>query len=153
TARRTAASSRAASPASATSCCSTSRTPSCAPRGRRPQPDLSARLENGMILFSSVSARPLGKGRHSPAGRLPVSELAWLLHNSQRAVAGSYRALPFEDLARGAVPSGTLQVSPKIDGEPWFLVLDEEAILCSPTGRVVSGDIPVLQEAKAALGR
>ena len=72
----------------------------------------------------------------------------------QRAVASSYRALPFEDLARGAVPSGVLQVSPKVDGELWFLVLDEQqAILCSPTGRVVSGDVPVLLEAKAALGR
>jgi hypothetical protein len=106
-----------------------------------------------MSLFSSDSARPLGKGRQSPAGSLLDSELAAMFRNYKRAVAGSYRALPFEDLARGAVPSGTLQVSPKIDGELWFLVLDEEAILCSPTGRVVSGDIPVLQEAKAALGR
>ena len=94
-----------------------------------------------MSLFSTDSARPLGKGKQSPAGSLLDSELAAMFRNYKRAVAGSYRALPFEDLARGAVPSGPLQVSPKIDGELWFLVLDEQqAILCSPTGRVaVSG--------------
>jgi len=107
-----------------------------------------------MSLFSTDSARPLGKGKQSPAGSLLDSELAAMFRNYKRAVAGSYRALPFEDLSRGAVPSGALQVSPKIDGELWFLVLDEQqAILCSPTGRVVSGDVPVLLEAKAALGR
>lgn len=107
-----------------------------------------------MSLFSTDSARPLGKGRHSPAGSLQDSELLAMFRNYKRAVAGSYRALPFEDLARGAVPPGPLHVSPKIDGELWFLVLEENtAILCSPTGRVVSGDVPVLAEAKAALGR
>lgn len=107
-----------------------------------------------MSLFSSDSARPLGKGRQSPAGSLQDSELSALFRNYKRAVAGSYRSLSYEELTAGTIPSGPLQVSPKIDGELWFLVLDGgQAVLCSPTGRVVSGDVPVLQEASAALGR
>lgn len=107
-----------------------------------------------MSLFSADSARPLGKGRHSPAGSLLDSELTALFRNYKRAVAGSYRALAYDELVAGAVPSGPLQVSPKIDGELWFLVLDGgQAVLCSPTGRVVSGEVPVLTEAAAALGR
>lgn len=107
-----------------------------------------------MSLFSTDSARPLGKGRQSPAGSLLDTELAAMFRNYKRAVAGSYRSLSFEELSAGTIPSGPLQVSPKIDGELWFLVLDEgKAALCSPTGRVVSGDVPVLQEAGAALGR
>lgn len=106
-----------------------------------------------MSLFSTDSARPLGKGKHSPAGSLLDPELATMCRNYKRQVAGSYRALTHEELS-AALPGGPLQVSPKIDGELWFLVLDEgQAFLASPSGRVVSGDVPVLQEAAAALGR
>lgn len=107
-----------------------------------------------MSLFSSDSARPLGKGRQSPAGSLLDTELSAMFRNYKRAVAGSYRALAYDELSAGTLPSGPLQVSPKIDGELWFMVLDgDQSCLCSPTGRVVSGDVPVLQEAAAALGR
>lgn len=106
-----------------------------------------------MALFSVDSARPLGKGKQSPAGSISDPELASHLRNYKRVVAGSYRALVQEDLAT-ALPHGPLLVSPKIDGELWFLVMDgDEVFLSSPTGRVVSGDIPVLTEAKAAAGR
>ncbi|MBK7828516.1 hypothetical protein [Nannocystis sp.] len=106
-----------------------------------------------MALFSVDSARPLGKGKHSPAGSITDPELASHLRNYKRTVAGSYRALVQEDLAT-ALPHGPLLVSPKIDGELWFLVMDgDELFLSSPTGRVVSGDIPVLAELKAAAGR
>lgn len=107
-----------------------------------------------MSIFSSDSARPLGKGKQSPAGSLLDSELAAMFRNYKRAVAGSYRALAYDEMTAGTLPSGPLQVSPKVDGELWFMVLeDKQAILCSPSGRVVSGEVPVLAEASAALGR
>ncbi len=106
-----------------------------------------------MSIFSVDSARPLGKGRHSPAGSLTDPELATAVRNYKRVVAGSYRAMIQEDLAT-ALPHGTLLVSPKIDGELWFLVFDEgDVFLSSPTGRVVSGDVPVLVEARAAASK
>lgn len=104
-----------------------------------------------MTLFTVDSARPLGKGKQSPAGSITDPELAAQVRNYKRMVAGSYRALIHEDLSTAALPGGNLLVSKKIDGELWFLVLgDGPAFLSSPTGRVVSGDVPVLVEAEAA---
>ena len=110
-----------------------------------------------MSFFSVDSARPLGPqdkgGKHSPAGSISDPELAALVRNYKRVVAGSYRAMVQDDLAT-ALPHGPLLVSPKIDGELWFLIFDEgQVVLSSPTGRVVSGDIPVLVEAKAAASK
>ncbi|MBL9100544.1 MAG: ATP-dependent DNA ligase [Myxococcales bacterium] len=107
-----------------------------------------------MTLFTVDSARPLGKGKQSPAGSITDADMAAMVRNYKRVVAGSYRSLVFEDLATPALPGGNLLVSPKIDGEMWFLVLgDGPAFLASPTGRVVSGDVPVLTEATALAGK
>ena len=81
-----------------------------------------------MSLFSVDSARPLGKGRQSPAGSLQDSELATMVRNYKRVVAGSYRALVQDELSTH-LPHGTLLVSPKIDGELWFMVFDEGEVL------------------------
>ena len=107
-----------------------------------------------MTLFTLDSARPLGKGKQSPAGSITDPEVAAMVRNYKRVVAGSYRALVFEDLSTAALPGGNLLVSPKIDGELWFLVLgDGPPFFSSPTGRVVSGDVPVLTEAAALAGK
>ncbi len=106
-----------------------------------------------MALYTVDSARPLGKGKQSPAGSITDPELAAQVRNYKRQVAGSYRAMVQEDLAT-QLPHGALLVSPKIDGELWFMIFDgDDVFLSSPTGRVVSGDVPVLAEAKAAAGR
>ncbi|MCB9568774.1 MAG: hypothetical protein H6710_16425 [Myxococcales bacterium] len=105
-----------------------------------------------MSLYTTDSARPLGGGLQSPAGSLTESELASMVRNYKRSVASRYRALIQEELE--GLPNMPLLVSPKIDGEMWFMIFDgSDAFLASPTGRVVSGDIPVLREAKAAAGR
>jgi hypothetical protein len=106
-----------------------------------------------MSLITTDNARPLGKGRHSPAGSVRDGDLAAMLRNYKRVVAGAYRAIVNEEL-KTALPPGNLLVSPKIDGELWFLVLgDGPPFLASPSGRVVSGDIPVLAEAATAAGK
>lgn len=105
-----------------------------------------------MSLYSTDSARPLGSGLHSPAGSLTDSELASMARNYKRSVAGRYRAIVQEELESAL--HGPLLVSPKIDGEMWLLVLDgSDAFFASPSGRVISGDVPALREAKAACGR
>ncbi|MCA9692270.1 MAG: hypothetical protein KC636_21910, partial [Myxococcales bacterium] len=101
-----------------------------------------------MSLFSTDSARPLGSGLQSPAGSVIDFELQAMLAGYKRRVAGSYRAIQQDELL-AVTPPGPLKVSPKIDGELWFMVLDEkDAFLASPKGRVISGDVPVLREAK-----
>ncbi|MEZ4385650.1 MAG: hypothetical protein R3A79_30305 [Nannocystaceae bacterium] len=105
-----------------------------------------------MSLFTTDSARPLGKGLQSPAGSITDSEVAAMVRGYKRTVASRYRSLIEEDL-EGLAHMPYL-VSPKIDGEMWFMIFDEgEPFLASPTGRVVSGDIPVLKEAKAAAAK
>jgi len=105
-----------------------------------------------MSLYTTDSARPLGAGQQSPAGSITDSELASMVRGYKRTVASRYRSLIEEDL--DGLHTGKYLVSPKIDGEMWFLIYDNgEPFLASPTGRVVSGDIPVLREAKAAAAK
>lgn len=106
-----------------------------------------------MSLFTTDGARPLGKGLQSPAGSMLDRDLGTMLRGYKRGVASRYRALVKDDLLTG-LPSGPLQVSPKVDGELWFLVFDGgDVFLTAPSGRVVSGDVPVLVEARAAASR
>ena len=106
-----------------------------------------------MSLFTNDGARPMGKGEQCPAGSVTDSELAAMLRGYKRSVASRYRSVVQEELATH-LPPGKLLVSPKIDGELWFLVLDgAQAFFASPKGRVITGDVPVLKEALKALKR
>lgn len=92
-------------------------------------------------------ARPLGKGQWAEKG-IADPALATRLGAYKGRIAGSYRALLPEDVS--VVPAGSW-VSPKIDGELWFLVLDgKDAWLANPRGAVITGDIPLLKEAISA---
>lgn len=106
-----------------------------------------------MALYSDAQSRPLGDGgRQAPNGSVTDAELQARLRGYKRTVASRYRALFEADFER--LPAGPLLVSPKIDGELWFLVFDAgEVFLASPKGRVIAGDVPVLEEARAASER
>lgn len=98
-------------------------------------------------LFDRSKAEPMGAGTFSPAGSVLDPELAKLLSGYKRTIASRYRSLGPDELDE--LPPGGLYVSPKIDGELWFLVVDgDELALCAPNGKVVSGDVPVLVEAR-----
>lgn len=107
------------------------------------------------MLYDLSKASALGDGQFAPAGSVSDTELAKLASGYKRTIASRYRAITPEEL--DMLPSGELFVSPKIDGEIWFLVLDSSeehaAALIAPNGKVIVGDIPVLEEAKAAVGR
>lgn len=108
-----------------------------------------------MALYRTDGCRPLGKGQHCPAGSLTDTELLGLIRGYKRKVASRYRAVVADEFAT-VLPHTPLLVSRKIDGETWFLVLDPESkqvFLASPKGRVVQGDVPLLQEAQAAVAR
>jgi len=108
-----------------------------------------------MTFYSLDGGRPLGSGVRTPLDRITDSELKAMVAGYKRVVASRYRGLTPEDLDL-YTPPGDLHVSPKVDGELWFLVLDEDtmdAALVNPKGRVLHGDIPVLKEARSALSR
>ena len=99
-----------------------------------------------MTFFSVDGAKSLGAGQHSPAGSID-GELGALVARYKRNVASRYRALAPNEI--GSLYDQRMLVSPKIDGETWFLILDGTTVaLANPRGRVLSGPIPVLEEAR-----
>lgn len=105
-----------------------------------------------MSFFSVDDAKPVGGGLHSPAGSLRDKELATMVMRYKRNVASRYRALAPDEVGR--LYDQEMMISPKIDGETWFLILDGDRVaLANPRGRVLSGSIPVLDEARRALER
>ena len=89
-----------------------------------------------------------GTGAMHPAGSLADSELAAALAAYRRTVASRYLAVKPDEI-KEVLPRGELHVSPKIDGELWYLARDgKDALLVSPNGRAISGNIPLLVEAQ-----
>lgn len=104
-----------------------------------------------MTFFSVDNAKPLGAGQHSPAGSVDA-ELGALLARYKRNVASRYRALAPNEIS--SLINQRMLVSPKIDGETWFLIIEGTTVaLASPRGRVISGPIPVLEEARRVASR
>lgn len=107
-----------------------------------------------MALFSTQGAKAVGKGLHSPPGSLLSDDLAKSVAGYKRSVASRYQALIPDEIV-SALSSGKFWVSPKVDGEQWCLVLDQEdgCFLANPRGRVLSGDLPLLNEAEKILSK
>lgn len=102
-------------------------------------------------LFDKKNSTPLGKGEYYPAGSLIDKELQGQLMRYRRSVASAYTSVSPDDIGKGFSLSGSSHVSPKIDGELWFLVLDDDdPFLVSPRGAIIRGKIPILDEAKSA---
>lgn len=103
-----------------------------------------------MTAFTTEHAKPLGDGLLCPIGSVLDTDLASHVVGYKRSVASRYRALTPDELEQ--LPSGPLHVSPKIDGELWMMVLDgDEVYLVSPRHRVITGSIPLLDEARRVL--
>jgi ATP-dependent DNA ligase len=93
-------------------------------------------------------AANLGNAKLAVQGLIDT-DIANTLRMYKRQVVKRYRAItPAEfDLCLGM---GNLLVSPKIDGELWFLVFAEDGVfLTNPAKLVIAGDFPVLLEAQA----
>ena len=104
-----------------------------------------------MIAQERVHWQPLGTGRIAPQGSVADRALADRTAAYKRQVAGRYRSVSPNDLATALPPGGCI-ISPKFDGEAWFLhAADGEAWLLSPTGRIIAG-VPVTDEASRLLG-
>ncbi len=100
-----------------------------------------------MFVFDRSHAAPFGPGRLGPAGSIRDTDLAKLVAGYKRTIASRYRALVPEEL--DSLPSGNMWVSPKIDGQLWFLFVEgDECALVAPNGKVLGGALPVLEEAR-----
>lgn len=87
----------------------------------------------------AASSEPYGAGRRAGMGALLDEDLLGRLKRYKRQVAKRYRVIEPEIAAR-ALPSEPLFVSPKLDGELWFLVKKEgDVALVAFNGRVLHG--------------
>ena len=103
-----------------------------------------------MIAQEQARWQPLGGGRIAPQGSIADRALAESLAAYKRQVAGRYRSVSPDGLAT-ALPPGPYIISPKLDGETWFLrVAGGEAWLLSPSGKVIA-DVPATAEAARLL--
>ena len=69
----------------------------------------------------------------------------------KRSIASRYRALRQHELSE--LPEGPLHVSPKVDGELWFVSISAGSLaLIAPNGREIQGDVPLLDELKKTIG-
>ena len=106
-------------------------------------------------LYDVSRASAVGSGIFAPAGSVVDYDLSKSVSGYKRTIASRYRALRPEEM--DALPHGALLVSPKIDGELWFLVADGSAVeehqlaLVAPSGKVIVGDVPLLAEARKLL--
>jgi ATP-dependent DNA ligase len=91
---------------------------------------------------------PLGDaGLFAPAS-LGDPDLQSLLANYKRTVASRYTALDLER-ANKLLAGSPYLVSPKVDGELWFLIIEKkDASLVAPNGRVITGPLPLLDEVR-----
>jgi hypothetical protein len=105
-----------------------------------------------MNLWTLQQPRILGDATLGGQDSLTDPDLVRLVQNYKRVVASRYRSADPSRLAE-EIPAGRLFVSPKIDGELWFLILDpgHAAFFASPTGRILTGAVPVLAEAQQRL--
>ena len=99
------------------------------------------------------NSSPLGKGNWHPAGSVMDAELLANIQAYRRRVASAYRSVKPTELSIGII-GAPFHVSPKVDGELWFMVLEAgDVTLASANGKAITGDIPFLAEAKAAAAK
>ncbi len=111
-----------------------------------------------MSLWNKDSGAALGDGWRTDLGALEDAELAAQVAGYKRNIASRYRSVTPDEPQ--FIPAGPLFASPKIDGELWFLVVDPaegagdgtgEVVLVNPRGRVLAGELPLLNEARKTL--
>ena len=97
---------------------------------------------------------PLGKGEFRAIGSLSDTDLKSVISRYRNQVASRYQAITNDNIKK-VLQNSPFQVSPKVDGELWFLIFEPglNPYLCAPNGRLISGSIPVLEEATEAMGK
>jgi hypothetical protein len=106
-----------------------------------------------MSIMSLDAARPLSAGKIAPPGAVLDPALSQMLASYRRRVVGGVFAFSPTDLDT-YLPRGLVSVSPLVAGLTYCLVLGEgEPFLAGPSGEVIAGSIPLLDEARRAACR
>lgn len=100
----------------------------------------------------AASSEPYGSGRKAGVGALLDQDLLARLKRYKRQVAKRYRVVE-PDIVERALPQESLFVSPKLDGELWFLVKKGgDVALVAYNGRVLHGVSPLAGVAEKLAG-
>lgn len=99
------------------------------------------------MRFKADRGRELGQATVYPLGSVSDLDLMRSLDSYRNAVASRYQAVNGADISE-RIGGGPYWVSPKIDGELWFVChFEDETFLAAPNGRVVSGRLDILEAA------
>jgi hypothetical protein len=104
-----------------------------------------------MTALYEGEGKALDNGTLYPPGSNLDTELLARLTGYKKSVARRYFGLRDNEIDK--LPHGSLHVSPKIDGELWFMAMRDGApVLVAPNGRVLVGQLPLLVEAAKTFG-
>jgi len=99
-----------------------------------------------MSIFNLKNSKALGKGQVVENDGISAPEVLSMLRGYRKTVVSGYRALLLDEMSSN-LTSGEMHVSPKIDGELWFLIIEnDEVVLSNTRGKLIAGDIPLLSE-------
>ena len=99
-----------------------------------------------MSIFNLKKSKALGKGQIVENGGISAPEILSKLRGYRKTVIAGYRALLLDEMSSN-LTSGEMHVSPKIDGELWFMIIENDEVVLSNTGgKLIAGDIPLLSE-------
>ena len=106
-----------------------------------------------MSIFNLKKPKVLGTGQMIQHGGISDKEVLSKLLGYRKSVVAGYRSLVVDDISSN-IAFGEMYISPKIDGELWFLIIDNgEVALSNTSGKVIFGDIPLLDEVKAQMSQ
>ena len=99
-----------------------------------------------MSIFNLKNAKPLGSGVTVGDNGILELEVLSKLKGYRKTVVAGYRSLLLDDINSNLTP-GEMHISPKIDGELWFMIIEgNEVVLSNTNGKLIAGDIPLVSE-------
>ena len=99
-----------------------------------------------MSTFNLKNSKPLGKGQTVENDGIAAPEVLSKLKGYRKTVVTGYRPLLLDEISSN-LTSGEMYISPKIDGELWFMIIeDDEVVLSNTRGKLIAGDIPLISE-------
>ena len=93
-------------------------------------------------LFDASEGVSLGSGKFLSPGSLKDSELAGQLMRYRRSVASAYSSVSPDEIS-SSFTAGPFHISPKVDGELWFLIFDD-GDSCDPSIRLHISQVSLL---------
>ena len=78
-----------------------------------------------MSIFNLKNSKALGKGQIVENDGISEPEVLSKLKGYRKSVVAGYRPLLLDEMSSN-LTSGEMHVSPKIDGELWFMIIEND---------------------------